>query len=122
MMIISKVMVPESVKDGQGTLLRRNGKVVAYERGSVANVYIFHEDTEEGTRAMELKVPIPITRAKCINAAEMAAYGLNDAMDVASFASSLGRKERKGEDIEEVQEHDAFIGEVKEELTALGIL
>lgn len=121
-MIINKTMVPESVEDGQGTLVRRNGKVIAYEHGSVTNVYIFHEDAGDGVRAMELKVPVPVTRAKCINAAEMAAYGLNDAMDVASFASSLSRKERKGEDLEEVQEHDTFIGDVKTELTSLGIL
>ena len=64
----------------------------------------------------------PMTRAKCINAAEMAAYGLIDAMDVAAFASSLSRKERTGEDLEEVREHDQFIHDVKQELSSLGIL
>lgn len=92
-----------------------------YEHGSKVNVYLFHEDGEDGTRAFELTMTAPMTRAKCINAAEMAAYGLIDAMDVAAFASSLSRKERTGEDLEEVREHDQFIHDVKQELSSLGI-
>ena len=121
-MIIDKVIVPEHTGDGNGKIYRKDGKVVRYEHGSKVNVYLFHEDGEDGTRAFELTMTAPMTRAKCINAAEMAAYGLIDAMDVAAFASSLSRKERTGEDLEEVREHDQFIHDVKQELSSLGML
>lgn len=121
-MTIDKVIVPEHTGDGNGKIYRKDGKVVRYEHGSKVNVYIFHEEGEDGTRAMQLTMTAPMTRAKCINAAEMAAYGLIDAMDVAAFASSLSRKERTGEDLAEVREHDDFIAQVKVELTALGIV
>ena len=121
-MSIDKVIVPETVGDSKGEIVRKDGKVIKYEHGNVVNVYLFHETDEGGTeRAMELTVPVPLTRARCINAAEMAAYGLRDAMDVASLASSLARKARTGEDAEEVAEHDAFMASVKEELTRIGI-
>ena len=121
-MNINKVIVPETIGDGVGQLNYHDGKLISYEHGSVVNVYLFHEEAEEGVRAMELTMTMPMTRAKCINAAEMAAYGLQDAMDVAAFASSLSRKERIKEDLEEVAEHDAFIADVKNELTNLGIV
>lgn len=121
-MIINKVIVPKSTGDGQGRLNYHDGKLVSYEHGSVVNVYLFHEQDGEDVRAMELTMTAPMTRAKCINAAEMNAYGLNDAMDVASFASSLSRKQRTGEDISEVTEHDEFIASVKNELSNLGVL
>lgn len=121
-MTINKVIVPTSTGDGQGRLNYHNGKLVSYEHGSVVNVYLFHEQDGENVRAMELTMTAPMTRAKCINAAEMAAYGLQNAMDVAAFASSLSRKERTGEDLDEVREHDDFIAQVKTELTALGIV
>ena len=121
-MTIDKVIVPENTGDGNGKIYRKDGKVIRYEHGSKVNVYLFHEEGEDGTRAFELTMTAPMTRAKCINAAEMAAYGLIDAMDVAAFASSLSRKERTGEDLEEVREHDQFIHDVKQELSSLGIL
>ena len=121
-MIIDKVIVPEHTGDGNGKIYRKDGKVVRYEHGSKVNVYLFHEDGEDGTRAFELTMTAPMTRAKCINAAEMAAYGLQNAMEVAAFASSLSRKERTGEDLDEVREHDDFIHDVKQELSSLGIL
>lgn len=121
-MNINKVIVPTSTGDGQGQLNYYDGKLVSYEHGSVVNVYLFHEQDGDDVRAMELTMTAPMTRAKCINAAEMNAYGLTDAMDVASFASSLSRKERMGEDLQEVNEHDVFIRDVKEELTSLNIL
>ena len=121
-MTINKVIVPTSTGDGQGRLNYHDGKLVSYEHGSVVNVYLFHEQDGEDVRAMEVTMTAPMTRAKCINAAEMAAYGLIDAMDVAAFASSLSRKERTGEDLEEVREHDQFIHDVKQELSSLGIL
>lgn len=121
-MIINKVIVPDSIGDGVGTLNYKDGKLVSYEHGSVVNVYLFHEDDGESVRALEVTMTAPMTRAKCINAAEMAAYDLRDAMDVAAFASSLSRKERTGEDVEEVIEHDQFIASVKNELSNLGVL
>lgn len=121
-MIINKVIVPESIGDGVGQLIYKDGKLVSYEHGSVVNVYLFHDQDGENVRAMELTMSMPMTRAKCINAAEMAAYGLQNAMDVAAFASSLSRKERTKEDLEEVAEHDEFIASVKNELTNLGIV
>lgn len=121
MILINKVIVPTSIGDGPGKLTYNNGKLVTYEHGSLVNVYLFHEDDGENQRAFELTVDVPLTYDKCVNAAEMAAYGLRTAMDVASFNASLARKQRIGEDIEEVQEHDRFIGEVKQELTFLGL-
>lgn len=120
-MMINKVIVPSTTGDGVGSLHYMDGKLVSYEHGSVVNVYLFHEDDGENQRAFELTVDVPLTYDKCVNAAEMAAYGLRTAMDVASFNASLARKQRIGEDIEEVQEHDRFIGEVKQELTFLGL-
>lgn len=63
----------------------------------------------------------PMSRDALINAAEMLAYGLRDAMAMASFNASLARKWRENENDSEVKEHDEFIGWVKEELTKAGI-
>lgn len=121
-MNLPKTLVPASVGDGRGELTRKNGVVVSYEHGNEVNVYLFHEQDEEGRDvAAEITMTYPLTRSRCINAAEMAAYGLQTAMDVASFAASLARKARLGEDPEEVAEHDAFIESVKAELDNLGI-
>ena len=123
MIVINKVIVPESIGDGVGQLnYNKDGKLISYEHGSVVNVYLFHEEDGENVRAMELTMTAPMTRAKCINAAEMVAYSLQNAMDVAAFASSLSRKQRTGEDISEVTEHDEFIAAVKIELSNLGVL
>lgn len=120
-MNIEKVIVPDSIGDGVGRLNYKDGKVVSYERGSVVNVYLFHETDGENVRAMELTMAAPMTYEKCLNAAEMSAYGLVTAMDVASFAASLARKQRVNEDTGEVAEHDAFMASVKIELARLGI-
>lgn len=120
-MNINKVIVPNTIGDGVGRLFFNDGKLVWYEHGSVVNVYLFHEQDGEDVRAMELTMAVPLTYDKCLNAAEMAAYDLTTAMDVASFTASLARKERIGEDLEEVMEHDAFIREVKNELARLGL-
>lgn len=121
MIAINKVIVPSTTGDGKGELTYKDGKVIVYEHGAIANVYLFHEDDGENMRAFELTVDVPLTYEKCINAAEMAAYGLRTAMDVASFNASLARKQRVGEDVNEVLEHDDFIGRVKQELTQLGL-
>jgi hypothetical protein len=122
MIDINKVLVPTSVGDGKGKLTYKDGKVVCYEHGATASVYLFHEQDDEGQmRAFQLTLDAPLTYDKCINAAEMAAYGLRTAMDVASLAASLARKARTGEDPDEVAEHDSFIGKVKAELAAIGL-
>ena len=120
-MVINKVIVPETVGDGVGQLNYRDGRLVSYEHGSVVNVYLFHEQDGEHVRAMEITMPMPMTYDKCLNAAEMAAYGLETAMDVASFGAALARKQRNGEDLEAVTEHDRFMERVKQELAVLGI-
>ena len=80
MIEINKVIVPSSTGDGNGKLSYKDGKVVTYEHGSVVNVYLFHEQDGEQQRAFELTVDAPLTYDKCVNAAEMEAYGLADAM------------------------------------------
>lgn len=90
-----------------------------------AQLYFFHEDDvcegESITRAFVVPVEKPITRAKAINAAEMVAYSLNSAMDVASFGASLARKFRENPHDTECSEHDSFIEDVKQALTDMGI-
>lgn len=121
MIVINKVIVPKSIGDGVGTLnYNKEGKLVSYEHGSVVNVYLFHEQDGEEVRALELTMTGPMTYDKCMNAAEMAVYGLQTAMDVASFNAGLARKERSG-NMADIQEHDGFMGSVKLELEKLGI-
>ena len=108
-----------------------NGKVISSEQEDAIILYIGHasEDVvgEDGapaqqTRAFCFPVQKPLTRARAINAAEMAAYGLKDAMEVASFAAGLARKQREGRDMDEVADHDSFMSWVQSELTSCGIL
>lgn len=73
------------------------------------------------TVALPLRLTLPITRAKAINAAEMEVYKLKDALEVASFNASLARKSRENSRDGEVLEHDQFIAEVKDYLTKIGI-
>lgn len=120
-MNINKVIVPDSIGDGVGRLSYKDGKVVVYEHGRKVSVYLFHEDDGEAVRAFEVTMEAPLTFEKCVNAAEMAAYGLRTAMDVASFGASLSRKQRTGEDAADIQEHDTFMAEVKDELERLGL-
>lgn len=110
------------------------GKCVMADMGNEVQIMLFHtkekvtdypQDGEpkerEVTKAFCFNVEKPITRDKAINAAEMAAYNLNTAMEVASFAASLSRKSRQNETSDEVQEHDKFIEKVKMALTEIGI-
>lgn len=114
-----------------------NGRCVKLDEGAYVSLFIDHEDTViyeplpdggDGERqprnvvmASVIRVPKPLTRDMAINAAEMSAYGLPNAMEVASFNASLGRKSRIDPNDKEVTEHDAFIGWVKEELTKIGV-
>lgn len=120
----------EVIPVGAVGLRTYKGKVVALEQENETILYIGHE-TEEGTdpegnpvvvtRAFAFPVPNPVTRAKAIDAAERAAYGLHNADEVASFNAALARKAREGIDTEEVREHDDFIGWVKLELDGSGL-
>lgn len=111
-----------------------NGRCVMENRQTEVVVMLFHKDyvvnsnsmeeknaTKDVTRAFCFSVEKPVTRDKAINAAEMEAYNLHSAMDVASFAASLSRKSRTNETTDEVKEHDDFIEEVKKALTSIGI-
>jgi hypothetical protein len=103
-----------------------DGKCISIDEGTHVTFFIDHytEENSEGeviTRAFPIRVAKPVKRDLAINAAEMEAYGLTTAMQVASFNASLARKSRENIDDEEVKEHDSFIEHVKEELTKLGI-
>lgn len=77
------------------------------------------------TRLTRIGYPVrcikPVSRDAFINAAEMQAYGLRDALASASFNASLARKWRENPGDSEVKEHDEFIAWVKKELTKAGV-
>jgi hypothetical protein len=73
------------------------------------------------TRAFAIRVQKPLSRDAAINAAEMEAYQLRSAMEVASFTASLARKYRDNPNDAEVREHDEFIAWVKDELSKIGV-
>jgi hypothetical protein len=115
-----------------------DGKCISLDEGTHLTLYIFHhnvdsteyanpDDTDSEpqtvtrTYAMAVRVAKPISRDAAINAAEMAAYSLSDAMAVASFNASLARKSRLNPDDTEVITHDNFINAVKTELSNIGI-
>lgn len=108
----------------------KDGKMISMDEGSFKTLFIGHKTEvrtdEDGEKTVTLAFPVrvekPVTRDKVINAAEMAAYDLTSAMDVASFTASLARKSRENEDNEEVSEHDDFIAWVKEELNGIGLI
>ena len=108
----------------------RDNKYISIDEGTHVTIYIAHyiepsTDVDGNTinmmRAYPIRIEKPLSRDAVINAAEMQAFGLVTAMDVASFNASLARKSREGEDNEDVKEHDEFINWVKEELTKIGI-
>lgn len=113
----------------------RDKRCVALDEGTHVTFYIFHRDkeiaerdpetdsvtTRQGAEAFAVRVAKPVTRDMAINAAEMEAYGLHSAMEVASFNASLARKSRANADDAEVAEHDLFISEVKAALTEIGV-
>lgn len=108
----------------------RNGKLIATDEGACKTLYIGHRENEEIVEngeattfieAYPVRVDKPVTRDKAINAAEMQAYDLITALDVASFGTSLSRKYRENPDDAEVADHDEFIAWVKAELTSIGL-
>ena len=104
-----------------------DGKYISIDEGAFITVYIAHfvesqnESGNDVVKAYPIRIEKPLSRDAVINAAEMQAYGLVTAMDVASFNASLARKSREGEDNADVKEHDEFISWVKDELTKIGI-
>lgn len=109
----------------------RDGKLVAMNISeSKCVIYLNHQleevEDENGNtsvvvRAWAVEVARPIKRDDCINSAEMTAYNLRSAMEVASFNSALARKAREDSEDEEVAEHDKFVSVVKEWLDVIGI-
>ena len=106
-----------------------DGKYVFLNEGEYLQIFLGHR-SEEGVlnehgnprvEAMRIRVRASAGREEIINAAEMSAYGLYSAMDVASFTASLARKSRENPDDPEVIEHDDFISWVKGELDKLEI-
>ena len=112
-------------KDGKLTMLNEgHGKATIFlDHKSETVCETIGEETveKEITRAFAVRMDSPVTRDAAINAAEMEAYGLRTAMDVASFNASLARKARLNAEDAEVAEHDTFVGWVKEELDKIGL-
>lgn len=103
-----------------------NGRLVSMDCGSYTLVYLgHHESVDEEGNAVVLAWPVVVddvvSKAHVINAAEMQAYGLTTAMEVASFAASLARKSRICNSDEEVRIHDEFINWVKDEVKKNGM-
>ena len=143
-MVVNKTVII-SEPTGSEQEVWKNGLLVAVtatidDKGGNDIVYLLHENetvyepvldeqgnmTEETEakvikRAFAVTVPHPYSRKDIINAAEMVAYDLRDAMDVASFNAGLARKSREDAEDAEVQEHDEFIELIKSELDKFGI-
>lgn len=113
----------------------KDGKLVALDLGDSVELFIGHEvetvteDVPDGepvehqvVRAFGFRVPKPVNKAGAMNAAEMAAYNLRTAMDVASFNAGLARHQRMGDDQGEASAHDSLLDWVSRELAALGIV
>lgn len=124
MLNINYVEVPATKEEdiNKGLTKWSDGKYVSIDEGTHVTLYVDHReeciadgDGEERTvvRAFPIRVKKPVSRDMAINAAEMEVYGLNSAMEVASFNASLARKARANAADEEVIEHDEFIAWVK---------
>lgn len=112
----------------------KDGRIVSLDEGRHVTLYLGHrtltrtEASPDGeaaertvTEAFAVRVAKPLTKAAAVNAAEMAAYGLRSAMDVASLNASLARKWRENVNDMDVREHDELVAWVKEELAATGM-
>lgn len=132
MIDLNKIEVPTSRDEDYNAAYStwKDGKFVSLDEGSHVTFYVGHESEtttdEQGneltrTIAFPIRVAKPVTRDAAINAAEMEAYALTTAMEVASFTASLARKFRDNSTDEEVVAHDEFIAWIKDELTQIGI-
>lgn len=109
----------------------RNGKCVSLDEGRHVTLYVGHkeetrveteqEESRQVMTAFAIRVEKPLTKEKAINAAEMEAYALASAMEVASLNASLARKWRENINDKDVSDHDEFIRWVKQELDATGL-
>lgn len=134
--VINYIEVPSKLEEdiNRGKTTWRNGKCVMLDEGRHATVYIGHKEEtrndvppegetveRQATMAFPVRVKKPLTKAKAVNAAEMQAYALADALEVASLAASLARKHRENINDLDVKKHDEFIAWVKRELDASGL-
>ncbi len=131
MVHISKTQVPSTMAEdcNQGKSVWLNGRLISLDEGTHVTYYIGHETIEQeedgksatAVAAFAVRVAKPVSRDMAINAAEMSAYGLRTAMEVASFNASMGRKHRDNPNDPEVRDHDEFIAWAKEQLSAIGV-
>jgi hypothetical protein len=132
MIDLNKVEIPTSKADDVNAAFStwKDGKCISINEGSHMTFYVAHEQQqvtdEQGneltrTLAFPIRVQKPVTRDAAINAAEMEAYALTSAMEVASFTASMARKFRENPGDAEVLAHDEFIEFIKQELTAIGV-
>lgn len=112
----------------RGSILDEGNAVTVYLDVHSEEVPVYSGDETDSTvsyNKVKIGYPVrcekPVSRDSFINAAEMQAYGLKDAMASASFNASMARKWRENEGDAEVKEHDEFIDWVKKELTKIGV-
>lgn len=137
MINLNYIEIPSSVDndDNKGKTRWVDGRCVSLDLGGSVLLYLGHKtyvnDSYVGgdgnvisktiTEAFPVKLDKPVSRDKAIIAAEMTAYGLDSAYDVASLDASLARKFRNNLEDKEVQDHDMFISWIKVELDKIGL-
>lgn len=137
MINLNYIEIPSSVDndDNKGKTRWVDGRCVSLDIGGSVLLYLGHKtyvnDSYVGgdgnvisktiTEAFPVKLDKPVSRDKAIIAAEVAAYGLASAYDVASLGASLARKFRDNPEDKEVLDHDMFISWVKIELDKIGL-
>ena len=137
MIDLNYIEIPSSIDDddNKGKTRWVDGRCVSLDLGGSLLLYLGHRtyvsdridgdgniSSETVMEAFPVRVIKPVTRDAAIAGAEMAAYGLSSALDVASLNASLARKFRNNPKDEEVQEHDRFISWVKGELDKIGLV
>lgn len=130
-----EVPLTETEDQNKGKTTWKDGKCVSIDEGRRhVTVYLAHTrsvrteygadgtaEEKEVMTAFPVRVDKPLTRDKLINAAEMTAYGLSSAVEVASLNAALARKWRENINDLDVAEHDEFIRWVKTEIDKLGL-
>lgn len=127
----SRIPIDSSEDFNQKKSTWSNGKYIKLDLGKSIQVFVGHKkevmvdennEEKEIMTAFSFIVDKPLTRDKAINAAEMEAYGLSSALEVASLNASLSRKFRENFNDQEVVDHDEFINWIKEQLNLIGII
>lgn len=136
MVDLGYIEVPSSMNDDDNRDKSSwfDGRCVSVDLGDSLMLYLGHRtyvsnyingdgsvSDKTVTEAFPVRVDKPVTRAKAIAAAEMAAYGLSSSLEVASLSASLSRKFRNNPEDKEIQKHDRFISWVKSELDNIGL-